>query len=116
MADQEILIDVDGGKIECPRISAKKHDKLSWKCAHPFAVDFGWDTPFYQKEKIKNKKEPDAQGKKVSEPESICVDADGVGRRLKFKYTVAVFKPADPADPTTEDEVLIEDPEVLIDP
>lgn len=111
--DITINIGVVNGKIECPRESASKNDKLTWKCDHPFAVDFGWDNPFLsKKEKIKSNKDPDAQGKKFSNPETIRADADVVGQRIRFKYTVAVCIDVD----TDHPKVLIEDPEVLIDP
>ncbi|MCJ7681802.1 MAG: hypothetical protein MUP70_13820 [Candidatus Aminicenantes bacterium] len=114
MADHEILIQVVGGNIVCPRVHVESHETVSWKCDHPFAVDFGWNTPFKNNGKSKSRPDPNAAGKKTTDEERINSDASKVGHPIKYKYTVAVYVASD--DPTTDGEILIEDPEVIIDP
>ncbi len=115
MADKTVNIKVVDGKIVCDRVHVEKNETIVWKCAHPFTVDFGWYTPLedHKEDSKGNIDDPDAPGNKKTVDERIKSDADKKGHPLRFKYTVAVYNPGDAA---TAEEVLIEDPEVIIDP
>ena len=122
MADVVIEIGVhdfkDGKKaIVWERKHAHKNDDVFWVSKEdlPFAVDFGWDTPF-QEEKIKAEKDADAAAvfKYKTQKHEVKNKALKKDELTIFKYSIAVFIP-DPGNPG-QGEVLIEDPEIIIDP
>jgi hypothetical protein len=122
MADVEIEIgvhDFKNGKkaIVWERKHANKNDDVFWvsKDDFPFSIDFGWDTPF-KEEKIKAEKEaaPASVVKYKTQKHEVKDKALKKGEITVFKYSIAVYVPA-VADPT-QGQVLIEDPEIIIDP
>ncbi len=99
----------DGGEkmIVCERVHIRHQDEVEWICEQnrPFAVDFGRDTPFEHDEKYHAKKNNDvppsasnvkSRGNKFNEPKVV-------------KYSLAVYHEG-------SGEVLVEDPEIIIDP
>ena len=127
MAKRDIRIIVNDGAgkrwISCEREHLNKNDKVQWHCDtnHPFTIDFGWNTPLVSdidnstKEKIKSNKKGGGVGFESDEMEINAQIA--AGYPLKFKYTIAVYfpPPAGDNDPLNG-EVVMEDPEIIIDP
>jgi hypothetical protein len=101
----EIKIKVDGDEIYCTRKRHPGGDSVRWLCNHPFTVDFGVASPLDHKSSEYGVEEaPD-------DYKTAWVEADAddkkQGSPIVFKYTVAVW---------ANDKVLIEDPEIIIDP
>ena len=115
-----IPIKVDAAdKIVCPRVHVKKTDDLEWECDHPFAVDFGWETPMGDSGDFEEKANGVKDGNIYRSPaKDILVDPDKKGSGLRFKYTIAVFKVVQAGGNVDleNSKVLMEDPEIIIDP
>lgn len=97
----------DSGDLHCSKPSAvKKSDTVKWKSPQglAFSVDFGWDTPFH-KEQYRTGAIP---GGTAIEADIEKASADKHGRRMKFKYTIAALG--------NDGQIVIEDPEIIIDP
>jgi len=117
------VFDLAPGKrvIVCERVHINYEDEVEWICIKnfPFAVDFGTNTPFeYGKEKYHAKKDAaTAHSKVVSEKNVINQEPHGISKTIK--YSLAIYAPdlADPVNPDWENgEILVEDPEIIIDP
>jgi hypothetical protein len=112
MPNININIDADGN-ISCKRKRVKNGQQVEWKCETPFAVDFGWETPVceevggvdYPKEQLVGKQAAPNAPYKTDQMKAVAPAAAGAS--IKFKYTVAVL---------TENGIIIEDPEIIIDP
>ena len=113
MPNININLDADGN-ISCKRMRVKNGHEVIWKCEAPFAVDFGWETPVCEdvggvlnpKEQFVGKQAaPNAPYK--TDPMKAVAHQAAAGTSVKFKYTVAIL---------TENGILIEDPEIIIDP
>jgi len=106
-----IKISVVNGTIVCDREHVKFYHNVEWECdqGHTFAVDFGWNSPFSQTSYVGKKQAGSAISKTPGGMKRINANASHVGYPLRFKYTVAIY-----LSPT--DEILISDPEVIIDP
>jgi len=114
----KIKIDTILNTIDVGKVRAKKDDKIKWSLNRdfPFTVEFGWDTPFSE--------EKYSAARTSTLPFRVpykTVQADGTphGRRIKFKYTVAIYVPKSPnsANPDWLDgRIWTLDPEIIIDP
>ena len=110
MADKEIKIKISKDQKKITHITSKKvqnGDQVRWICedGHIFTVDFGWASPFsetsYKGEKLAG------SANSETTDNTVMANASAVGYPLRFKYTVAVL---------VNNEILISDPEVIIDP
>ena len=114
----KIKIDTILQTIDVGRLRAKKGDKIKWSLDRdfPFTVEFGWDTPF-EEEKY-------SASRTQTEPfriayKTVKSDAGPHGRRIKFKYTVAIYVPKNPDAGVidwTDGRIWTLDPEIIIDP
>jgi len=110
MADKEIKINLSKNQKKITHITSKKvknGDNVQWTCddGHIFAVDFGETSPFSQTSY--HGKSAGGAGPSNTTNNSVVANASAVGYPLRFKYTVAVL---------VNNEILISDPEVIIDP
>ena len=108
-------------KIFCDRAHVKKGEELEWDIDqdYPFAVDFGWDSPVEEdlggghkktKEKMKaEKKQAGAAGYEIKN-KKIKEDLGIFDSPQIYKYSIAVCIPGNPP------EVILEDPQIIIDP
>ena len=117
MADLDILvIEQDEGlyhKLE----RLKKTKDVKWICEYPFTVDFGALSPLHEGSKVSGKLQ--ANGKYESTAIKVDAEDSKTGAPVKYKYTIAVFKPVFDASGNVDlgnSNVLIEDPEIIIDP
>lgn len=107
-----INLDADGN-ISCKRKRVKHGQQVDWKCDNPFAVDFGWETPVYETAGGVDTPREQFVGKQAApnmpyKSDSMKAAPPTVAASpVKFKYTVAVL---------TENGIIIEDPEIIIDP
>ena len=120
MAYRTVKIEINtiNNTIDVSRMVAKKSDKIKWSLDkdYPFTVEFGWDTPF-EEEKY-------AAYRTNTEPfripyKTLRADAGPHGRRIKFKYTIAIYVPKNPnsaAPDWTDGRIWTLDPEIIIDP
>lgn len=120
MPDRDVLVTVNLAEetITCNRPRVKNSWRVKWKCpeGYPFAVDFGWDTPFTEESYSADNNMPNQSdiGAKT-----IKAHAGQNGKPFRFKYSIAVFVPYDPNGPNEswpDGKVLIADPEIIIDP
>lgn len=100
------------GDLHCGKIGAvTKNDHVTWVCAQglAFSIDFGWDTPCAE-EQYRIGANPTG----ATQIDAIIAKVDGArhGRRMKFKYNIAVLGNAG----TVDGQIVIEDPEIIIDP
>jgi hypothetical protein len=90
--------------IVCERVHIRHQDDVEWICTQnlPFAVDLGRDTPFDHDEKYHAKKDTSGVSKVKSKQNKI-------DQKQVVKYSLAIYD-------DVNQEVLIEDPEIIIDP
>ena len=113
MADTTvILIKVDGEDIYMTRKRHPGGDRVMWKCEFPFTIEFGLLSPLHQISAL--------YGEKIAandyQTDWIRADAADkkIGAPVPFKYTVAVYAKVE-TEPDVY-KVLVEDPEIIIDP
>ncbi len=113
-----IKVDTTARTIDVSKVRVGRGYDVKWMCNkdYPFTVEFGWDTPFVGE----NYHAARTPTKPFRIPSKV-VQADAIphGRRLRFKYTVAVYVPANPdsINPDWQNgEVWTVDPEIIIDP
>lgn len=107
-----IQITVENGDIICKRARVKRPGQVGWTCKYPFVVDFGWDTPLGKQNKAVEKiwgTQPADPDPYETEELPVYADPDKKGSGMKFKYTIAVWD-------KEHDKILVEDPEIIIDP
>ena len=109
MADHyDVEVKVDKGEIYCKREHCQKNDTLTWHCTDPFILDFGWKSPFKKQQKATGVWQ--APNNRFETPQlTVHATAVNQGYPMQFKYTVAVFDAGNQV-------LLIEDPEIIIDP
>lgn len=100
-----------GGDLHYNKIGAvKKLEYVKWRCPQglAFSIDFGWDTPC-EEEQYRVGADPTGTEIVVRIEK---VDGAKHGRRMKFKYTIAVLGDAGVVD----GQIVVDDPEIIIDP
>lgn len=110
----KIVID-DEGNISAKRTHLKHDKDVYWECSNPFVVIFDWNTPigeidtdvaageYVGLERVKGK----ASGQKYKTADVKVIADPGNGPPLLYKYSIIAY-----VDP----DVLMEDPEIIIDP
>lgn len=98
-----IQISVVEGTVVCTPdpAHARFKDTVQWQCEYPFAVHFGKNTPF-GKMGFKGNVETDKKAADV-----VVVSLMKNSHSISFKYIVAVV---------VDNDVLIADPQLIIDP
>jgi hypothetical protein len=110
---KEILLLVEGGKIYYTQTRIGKNQDVYWKCVHPFTVDFGVLTPLDGESSAYGKKEGGSTHY-VTDDTNVDADHTKRGAQAVFKYTVSVYAPD--AQHPNGNRILVEDPEIIIDP
>jgi hypothetical protein len=111
----KIIVEEDGIYHKLERAGAK--DDVQWTCEHPFTVDFGVETPLVEGQRVSGELQSD--GTYLSPIREVDAAETKKGAPVKFKYTISVFVPADDGAghvDLAKSKVLIEDPEIIIDP
>ena len=110
-----IKIRIDGDDIFCRTKHKKNGRTVFWHCEKPFAIAFKGDTPIGMADEDGDIVGVDKlESIKIASyhyetpPATVIATPDATTGPISFKYSVAAKK--------NTDTVLIEDPEIIIDP